>query len=659
MSPTPLDGLFAFLLLAWAYAFVTTICVAARLTAGAPFAELVRTRFNEVPTIRGFFHFLRLTAWLAAGWFGLLALTYGFAFLGNWTFLLFFTFAWTAAASCGCVWLARRLQPWLLDVPDYAPEVSVHGVDCVPGIDHDHLDRLGTERFPQMIAFGQVRGLWVRGALVVASLLVFLLLYQDSILASVASAGRALAWPVPRFLALALVGPAGIILGALLLGNRTYNLVSFPVATYVTLGLGASAFLFILTLGAKNDEAFTVAFVLCVACAARWLADLWRAWNYHAERKVTVPIADEVARAVPRLADLNTRQDCRLPGLDQTELARRIGQGCRNVEEASFLVTRCFARFFSLVRVEHERFSAAMVRFLTVRRYVTLCGGGGTYRGLQSPTVPIWNEQLFPLDVPRGYVNWLDPLGLSSEWDVVEICGSCWGTGKVTCSNCGGSGRVRENRSETTYSNGTSTTTYYTVENTCMSCGGSGKTTCSPCGGCGRREFQQVLNTQWQRLLPTTTAPGLPVPELIEDAEERAYFSMPYAEDRTWLAPRARQGKSLPPDVARDLGEAGLLLRQRVSGWASEVEGLHGNAILYRAEFRVCGFHVMRIAFTRLRGGVGWFFGARPEFYFPQLPFSWGMLGALATVPPLAVVTLAGLAAVAAGFASLLPAVPK
>lgn len=41
--------------------------------------------------------------------------------------------------------------------------------------------------------------------------------------------------------------------------------------------------------------------------------------------------------------------------------------------------------------------------------------------------------------------------------------------------------------------------------------------------------------------------------------------------------------------------------------------------------------------FLHLSGRVGWFFGRRPEFYFPQLPLSWSMVGTLVFLPPLAV----------------------
>jgi hypothetical protein len=64
---------------------------------------------------------------------------------------------------------------------------------------------------------------------------------------------------------------------------------------------------------------------------------------------------------------------------------------------------------------------------------------------------------------------------------------------------------------------------------------------------------------------------------------------------------------------------------------------------LYRADFQVCGFRTIRILFQRLGGQVGWFFGKRPEFYFPRLPLCYGTIGTFLFLPPLAMALAAGM----------------
>ena len=62
----------------------------------------------------------------------------------------------------------------------------------------------------------------------------------------------------------------------------------------------------------------------------------------------------------------------------------------------------------------------------------------------------------------------------------------------------------------------------------------------------------------------------------------------------------------------------------------------------YRADFQICGFRTIRIQFRQLGGRVGWFFGKRPEFYFPRLPLSYETVATFVFLPPL-VIALAAL----------------
>jgi len=57
---------------------------------------------------------------------------------------------------------------------------------------------------------------------------------------------------------------------------------------------------------------------------------------------------------------------------------------------------------------------------------------------------------------------------------------------------------------------------------------------------------------------------------------------------------------------------------------------------LYKADFQVCGFRAIHIVFNKLGRRHGWFFGRRPEFYFPRLPLNYAVIGVILFLPPLA-----------------------
>lgn len=66
----------------------------------------------------------------------------------------------------------------------------------------------------------------------------------------------------------------------------------------------------------------------------------------------------------------------------------------------------------------------------------------------------------------------------------------------------------------------------------------------------------------------------------------------------------------------------------------SKVEKLH-DGYLYRADFQIGSFRMIMIKFLNLGGSFGWFFGKRPEFYFPKLPLSYSAVIAILMLPPL------------------------
>lgn len=269
-------------------------------------------------------------------------------------------------------------------------------------------------------------------------------------------------------------------------------------------------------------------------------------------------------------------------------------------------MTRNFGRFLNLIEVQHEEFAVAMLRYLTVRRYMTRSGGSGTSLRLQHPQVPMWNLSLFPINSPSGYVNWTDPLWLPSQWDIVETCGTCRGSGTVTetVSDSEGNSRTETRK-------------------------------CGKCRGNGRLQYTQIINTQWQKLLPLVTYPEIPTPELLEDAEEQIIYRLPLTEKFLSENESAFIIRNSSPLINK-MHETGEQLKYLHKFHQSQIEKLHGG-YLYRADFQIASFRTITIEFTNLGGSIGWFFGRRPEFYFPRLPLSWITVFTLALLPPLEV----------------------
>jgi hypothetical protein len=143
----------------------------------------------------------------------------------------------------------------------------------------------------------------------------------------------------------------------------------------------------------------------------------------------------------------------------------------------------------------------------------------------------------------------------------------------------------------------------------------------------------------------------------MEGAEERTYFRVALVEDRAPL-------DSLPihdgieADLEAGLSRVVMALSAELPKFARSVEELH-DGIVYRADFQVTGFWVLRIGFRRLPGKVGWFFGCRPEFHFPTLPLSWGAVSTVLFVLPFVTMTaLLSVALVSDWLRSTLPPLP-
>lgn len=413
-----------------------------------------------------------------------------------------------------------------------------------------------------------------------------------------------------------------VALAVLLFWNRGYGLIRFVQSVAITGFLACLAMLLCEMADQGGDSALKWSIALSAMISLRMIRDLRAARSYLKMRRVADPITAAMRSVGLDLASLEHREDCALPEIDAEATRRRIAQGCRNAEKSDPLVQRNFARFLKLAGVEIQHTSIAARRFLTVGRYTTETGCGGTPSWLSDPVVPMWDERLFPLRVPEGYVNHLDTILLGSAWDRVSICGGCAGTGNVNCGSCGGSGAVHVNNER----------------KTCTGCGGSGRLVCGTCSGHGRLLFRRHLNTSWKRLMPALSSPDCGMAELMEDAEERVYFRESIIEDRKEVK-GVKNHDGLKVDLARNLESAANQLRAAHASHADRVVALHGARHLYRSDFIVAAFWTIRIRCGWLRGGCGWFFGKRPEFHFPILPLSLGNWASIAVGLPL----LAGL----------------
>ena len=123
----------------------------------------------------------------------------------------------------------------------------------------------------------------------------------------------------------------------------------------------------------------------------------------------------------------------------------------------------------------------------------------------------------------------------------------------------------------------------------------------------------------------------------MEDAEERTYYRVPLVEDRKHLPTRPVHD-GIGADLQARLSRVLPALSAELPEFSRSVEQLH-DGIVYRADFQVTGFWVLRIGFRRLPGKVGWFFGRRPEFHFPALPLAWGTVGTVLFVLPFVIMT--------------------
>ncbi|MBK8977371.1 MAG: hypothetical protein IPM29_15780 [Planctomycetes bacterium] len=621
----------AVLVIAVAFALLVGLSVLRRLLAPVSPLTLLRTRCHEIVPVRGLVGVVHGVLWIGSVAAIVAALRSGWLAwqVYDRRHTLDRELAVAAAVAVVAAVVLRGLRRgWrdrVLHVdPGAPPAVRVRVDELVDRFPHDRLETLGAERFPNRVAPGWRAGMWGRALFAVLLGGVAWLAFAHADDRGVVAAVRgqlAVLWMLPAELhgvsfAVAYIGAA--LFAIALFTNRHYLLLPFG---RMQLAVGASALSPLAALAVHHGP---TALLQGAGCAAglwslRMVADLRLALRYRRRARVYEPVSAAIAEQVPWLAKLHGDAGCELPALDLGALGERVTRGVKNIEEAGELVTRSFGRYMRRADAAHRPCAVATLRFMTVRRYVELAGGWGTYAGLRWPQVPAWDEARFPLNVPRGYVNWLDPLPLGQEWNVVK-----------TCARCGGSGQVQETYYETEYYteyvDGRSVQRTRQVARTRM-------VTCGICGGSGRTEHQQVLCTQWARLLPAHTEPALRMPELVEDAEEVTWFRRPLVENRARWTGGSRSSIA-DPALQRSVAASADALAAVHDGHAQAVTELLGG-VLYRSELAVAGFHLVNIRFGLLRR-TGWFFGRRPEFYFPRLPLGWATLWTWVLLPPVA-----------------------
>jgi hypothetical protein len=282
-----------------------------------------------------------------------------------------------------------------------------------------------------------------------------------------------------------------------------------------------------------------------------------------------------------------------------------------------------------VVEVEHQSFTVAMLRYLTVNRGVSLSGGVGTSEACRYPQVPVWNLQLFPLLPPAhrgddGFRDMDDSLPLGHEWDVVQIC-----------SRCGGSGWIWETVTDYEYITDSGGQSQYRSASRQVAKTRQVQRTCPNCGGGGRTRHQQILNTWWRYLIPRITHPEIPIPELVENAEEERYFYLPLTVEFESV-PFNQRGYSVDDALVHQMIDTGRELAALHDQHAQSVLSLKGGR-LYKADFQVCGFRTIHFLVENLGGRGGWFFGKRPEFYFPRLPLCYPTICTFLFLLPIAI----------------------
>lgn len=589
-----------------------------RLINGASLEELFKTHFYEVFPIRT----LMWAALCILGYFGMffvaaVAINIKSLIFGsspNYSISSFFIYL-LINASLGYVFFlsAFHLKNYI------TKDFSSHSTTVLPkenlisyGISTNLIKQLGNEKFPNEISSRANRDNLIRYLLIIiaSGCLLFNLLsssyyfdqLDDGVFQDIPQFLSLYSSPLdPFFTCTALVLPCLIFM--LVLGNRDYTLLTFLDSIYFKFCFLATLITCLMWMNLSFSSIWLIFSVVIFSYAFRAILDLYTGSRYRKVKSVYNPIVEDIRLNTPYLDKIINDVNLKLSPLDLSSFSQRISRGCKNIEERGMFVVKNFGRFLSLIEVQHEEFSVAMLRYLTVRRFLTRSAGLSTHRPRQHPQIEMWELTIFPIFPPEGYVNWTDPLRLPSHWDIVE-----------TCYTCGGTGTVTEHTSDGKDSSSTTKT-------------------CGTCSGSGRLEYTQILNTEWKRLLPLVTYPEIPTPELVEDAEEQIICNLPLTEHFSCCGDPS---ELLRNDwfLSHDFHKTGVKMKELHSKHQLAVEVLH-KGHLYRSDFQIASFRTIMIKFSNLGGSRGWFFGRRPEFYFPLLPLSWETILTVSLLPSL------------------------
>lgn len=621
--------------------------VARRLWAGARPADLWRSRFEELPPVRVLLHLGHAALWVAyLGAFAASAVALWQVAQASLAAEALAVATLEPALRCVALtiaagWARRAYKQHIVDFVPGAPpkvEVKLHLVE--DGLDPADLRLLGMERFPNRFSPHWKPGLWVRGILafglglvgLAAPVLEFTIAWRGTLFEPAGRAWReaadscvaSAAWfaPaqgfVPAFLYLT------VVLGGIVLrNNRHYLLISFA-RTQLVLAILAAALLFgaVALFPDARVMACTLSFACC-AWIARLRADLVLARRHAREEAAKEAALQRLQNQGDLLAAVLDDPACTLPEIELAQIERRVAQGAANIAESDPCVVRRFGRYMRVGSLRKERCSIAMQRHLAVDRSVGLSAGRPTSLPFGGREVPMWDEELFPIIPPEGYVDREDSLLLGAEWNVVHVCAPCGGCGWVEETE-----HYHETEYYTDYSNGEARSASRQVQRSRRV-----RRTCACCAGGGRLEHDQYLITHWKQLRAASVHPPMPLTTLVDGAEEVCLARAPLMEDRVRL-----------PLVlhARDFRSP---LRQRLQGAAAEADRCfdaetasahaHLGGRIYRAEYSVWAFHTLQVRCSGLAGRVGWFFGRRPEYYFPSLPIGWSNVSTTLFAPPL------------------------
>lgn len=655
-------GLVAAAVLALAFFALAILQLIRRTFAGASPFTLFSDAFFECPPVRGL---LGLGRWLlavsalaslvVAGRAGYLA----FEIYRDTTIISHFLLAWAGGLllAAGILhWIQRQFRDWLDNGGGAIPEVNTSVCSTIPGISDSDIADAGREAFPNRSLPFWRTGLWLRrlglwmGLAVLAGVAATLYgRHGENPLLPAAEGWCVATWDLVITYLAELAAPlhahtwsplvCGLV-GYLTLGTYLVFIRINPkylflgaIPHYLLLLLCALAVLVCLAPVASASVLAGVVFVLVGLLCYRLGSDLSVARRAKRRAETREPLKARLADECGFLRELVEARSGALPALDGREIAGRIAKGAENLAEASVFATRHFGRYLRLAAVRHRPCALAMLRFLTVNRRTCFARSWSTHAALRHPQVPVWDLELFPLHPPAGYRSSNHRLELPERWNAV-----------LSCSYCGGSGTVWVEETRTEYEMQSRTIYYsdgqsrYVTESVPVTKTYRVQKTCTTCNGTGRLEHVQAIDTMWRVERIAASFPRFRRVEITDEAEEVEYCSVPYVEAMESVAEESDSEEGDAFDLA--MRATGRRLSALAGRSADAILSLTGGRYLYRSEFSVHGFHILQIRFRSLGSKVGWFFGARPEFFFPRLPFSLSMLGTVLLLPPTALLAI-------------------